>query len=147
MRILSKQTRAERIGGVDGLTLFFGALLGANLGTIQSLPIEDYIQLIVLLAGAVIAIRLISLSERKANVLWTVAFFAAILAAIAAVPALRPDGLPEEALHRIFATIGIWVAAVLLVEFWPQQDDPDVAIPAAHSDDRPPEQAPPPGQA
>ena len=69
----SAKHTGEKVGSVDGLNLFFGALLGANLGTMQSLPLLQYGKLVILLAGTVIVLRMISTSERRAKVLALVA--------------------------------------------------------------------------
>jgi hypothetical protein len=119
MKLFRSQSKAERVGSVDGLSLFFGALLGANLGTIQHIPLAEYLQLIMLLAGAVVTIRLVSHSEHKSSVFWTVMLFAALLLGAAFVPRLQPEGLSPEAFHRILTTVGVWLGAVLLVEYWP----------------------------
>jgi hypothetical protein len=69
------QTHRERRGGIDGLNLFFGALLGANLGTLEQLPLTDYVKLIVLLAFTVVGLRMISTSERRLYALLTLGIY------------------------------------------------------------------------
>jgi hypothetical protein len=41
MHSIFKYTTRNRRGGIDGLNLFFGALLGANLGTTEYWPRHD----------------------------------------------------------------------------------------------------------
>lgn len=119
MREYLVQTHRERRGGIDGVNLFFGALLGANLGTVEQMPMGDYLKLIVLLAGTVVGLRMISTSERRLYALLSLGLYMFIVGFALFSPTLRPQGLPEPALTRLGATLGVWVGAVLLLEFWP----------------------------
>jgi hypothetical protein len=112
-------TARERAGTVDGLNLFFGALLGANLGTLNSLKLSSYIYFITLLAGTVMTLRMISTSERRVYALLLLAVYVVLLVGFWTVPELHPHGLSEGDLHRTLATIGIWVASVVLLEVSP----------------------------
>ena len=58
-------TRNRKTGAIDGLNLFFGALLGANLGTIQNLKLSSYLIIVALLAGTVMALRMVSTGEAQ----------------------------------------------------------------------------------
>jgi hypothetical protein len=58
-------TAAEKRGMVDGIGLFFGALLGTNLGSIGDLSKGEYAILIVLLAGTVMSLRIFSTTDRR----------------------------------------------------------------------------------
>jgi hypothetical protein len=73
MTSIWRYTRRDKIGGIDGLNLFFGALLGANLGTLEGLALRDYVNFIVILAGTVMTIRMLSISERRWMMLGTLA--------------------------------------------------------------------------
>jgi hypothetical protein len=119
------QTKREKLGTIDGMNLFFGALLGANLGTIDALPLWDYVQLIVLLAGMVMTIRVVSTSERRVYAAATVVLYVALMTSVLLVPTLRPDGLAPGDLQRLIATLVIWLVATLLVEFWPTRESPE----------------------
>jgi uncharacterized membrane protein len=116
------QTNRERQGSIDGLGLFFGALLGANLGTVDQLPLLDYIKLIVLLACTVMVLRLLSTSERRGYALASLAVYVVVMGAFLGVPAMRPDGFSADAAARLGATLAIWVAMVLAIEYWPTRD-------------------------
>lgn len=59
-RVVPVQRAETRAGAIDGLNLFFGALLGANLGTLDHIRLVEYVQLIVLLAGTVVTVRMVS---------------------------------------------------------------------------------------
>lgn len=126
MRRWFVQTRRERAGSVDGVNLFFGALIGANLGTLEGMDLRHYAILIALLAGTVTALRLVSLSDRRGLALTGLATWLALLGAIYVIPALAPAGLQQGDLDRLAVTILIWVGAVLTFELSPIHDREDV---------------------
>lgn len=114
-----KQTRREKQGAIDGIGLFFGALLGANLGTIGEMPLNGYFQLIVLLAFTVMVLRIISTSERRGYAFLTIGLYVLTVPAFLLLPGTRPEGLSDTALARLLMTLAVWVSAVLLMELWP----------------------------
>ena len=127
MRSLFVSTAGGKVGAIDGLNLFFGALLGANLGTLDRVPLIEYVKLVVLLAGTVMALRMISTSERRTLMLAVVAVYALLLAGIAFVPSLQPRGMAVDDIQRITATLGIWVLFVLGAEMSPMERAPPQA--------------------
>ena len=116
-------TPGDKAGSIDGLNLFFGALLGANLGTMQDIAFGEYVKLILLLAGSVMILRMISTSERRWYALGTAVFCVAGVASVFFIPMLKVKGLSEAAQHKLLATLAIWLACVLLVEFSPAHKD------------------------
>jgi hypothetical protein len=118
-KALMTNTPGGKLGGIEGLNLFFGALLGANLGTIGAMPLYDYVKLIVLLAATVMVIRMISTSERRLYMMSMVALYAAILTGVVMLPSLHPKGMSDEDLHRLVATLAIWMILVLASELAP----------------------------
>ncbi|WP_162875534.1 hypothetical protein [Sphingomonas crusticola] len=120
-----RQTHREKLATVDGINLFFGALLGANLGSLDGLALGDYVKVIILLAGTVMALRNVSSSERRAYAYVTMALWAAIVASSLFVPSFRPQGLPWRDVQRLAATIAVWIAAVLVIELSPTGKAPD----------------------
>ena len=114
-----KYTPRDRRGGIDGLNLFFGALLGANLGTLDGLTTEDYVKLIALLACTIMSLRMLSTSERRWLILISLAVYCGFLAMIYVTPQLQPEGLPADDLNKLLLTIAIWVVSVVSMEFWP----------------------------
>lgn len=119
MRFVPLSTEGGKTGTIDGLNLFFGALLGANLGTLGQMPLAAYVQLIILLAGMVMALRMLSTSPRRKMMLVTIFFYLILLAGTATLPALRPKGLAGDDLHRLVATLVIWVVFVVTAELSP----------------------------
>lgn len=118
MARLWQQTEGEKRGMVAGLSLFFGALLGANLGTLGDLPLRDYVFLVILLVGAVATIQMSVTSERRGYAIGLILFYMLLLAAVYLVPSLRP-ALAEADLAKLLATLAIWLGSVVLVEVTP----------------------------
>lgn len=122
MKGLFTQTRREKAGTIDGINLFFGALLGANLGVADRLPAMSYAQLMALLAGLVVTIRIVSVSERRLYAYVSLAAYVVLMMVVLLVPALGIDGLARDDLQRLALTLAIWVGATVLVEFMPVRD-------------------------
>ncbi len=122
LRKMFRNTPGGKAGAVDGLNLFFGALLGANLGTMQALSLGEYIKLIILLAGTVMVLRMISTSERRGFMLAVLGIYVALIGGMLVLPALQPKGMPPADLHRLVATLGIWVLFVLGTELSPVRE-------------------------
>ena len=118
-----RNTKGGKAGAIDGLNLFFGALLGANLGTMQAMPLTEYIKLVVLLAGTVMVLRMLSTSERRSYMLVVLAVYALLIVGILFVPALHPKGMSAGDLNRLVATLGVWVVFVLGAELSPVSDE------------------------
>ena len=125
MRRLFRNTAGGKAGAIDGLNLFFGALLGANLGTLDALRLVDYVQLATLLAGTVMTVRMISTSERRPLMLAVLAVYAALLVALVLLPDFKPAKLDVDDLHRLVATLAVWVTFVLLIELSPVREVPE----------------------
>jgi len=123
MKKLLTSTEGGKAGTIDGLNLFFGALLGANLGTVTGLALYPYVLLILLLAGMVMALRMVSTSPRKGMMVGTILTYVVILGLVALVPGLQPKGLDPGDLHRLIATLVVWVALVLAAEFSPMEKE------------------------
>lgn len=119
------QTKREKVGTIDGINLFFGALLGANLGTLGGMSLGEYIKLVALLGGLVMTIRLVSVSERRGYALGTLGCYVILAGLVLFVPALQPKGLSPDDLDRLVATVGIWIAATMLTEFYPTRHSAD----------------------
>ena len=117
MRNIFGGSPERRQGAMDGLNLFFAALLGANLGTLDGLRLLEYVQLIIILLGTVMALRIVSTSGRLRDAL-VVLIPSALLLGIMALTAegKGPTGLQTDDLHRLIATMVIWVGFVLVME-------------------------------
>ena len=119
-----KQTRREKRAHTGALSLCFGALLGANLGTLGELPLRDYVFLVILLVGTVTTIQLSMASERRGYTAMLILLYVGILAALYFVPGARPS-MAEEDLLKLLATLAIWFGAVVMIELVPTVDPAD----------------------
>lgn len=124
MRSLFRNTARGKAGAIDGLNLFFGALLGANLGTLDRLRLVEYVQLAVLLAGTVMAVRMVSTSERRGLVLGVLGIYAMLLVCLVVLPGAKPDNMAVDDLHRLVATLAVWVIFILGIELSPIRQEP-----------------------
>lgn len=123
MRKYFRNTASGKVGGIDGLNLFFGALLGANLGLIQGLALFDYFKIIVLLAGVVMVIRMLSTSRRRSYMVFNVALYVVLVGGLLLWPPLQPKGVAVADLHRLAVTLGVWVTLIVISELLPVYDD------------------------
>lgn len=116
-------TRAGKSAAVDGLNLFFGALLGANLGTFEGLKLVHYLMMIALLAGMVMALRMFSAVQERRRVLILLGVYALLLGVILVSPGFRPQGLSDGDLNRLVATMAVWIGLALAIELSPVRGD------------------------
>jgi hypothetical protein len=122
MKSLFRNTARGKAGAIDGLNLFFGALLGANLGTLDRMRLVEYIWLVTVLAGTVMTVRMVSASERRMLMLAVLGVYAALLAAVVLVPDFKPGNMAIDDLHRLVATLAVWVVFVLGIELSPVRE-------------------------
>ena len=117
-RLFVSYTEAERRSTLAGVNLFFGALLGAHLGTMDQLPLRDYILLVVLLAGAVTGIFLV-VSSRRMSVIWlTVVLYVIVFGTMLLVPAAQPPNMEDE-FQRIVAMLAVWLVLLMSIRLQP----------------------------
>lgn len=125
MRDMFRSTSGGKAGAIDGLNLFFGALLGANLGSIQGMTLPYYVELIFLLAAVVMTVRMLSTSPRRTYMLISIALYVVIGAAFLLWKPFQPKGVAPADLQRIATTLAIWLALVLFTELSPVRDTPE----------------------
>jgi drug/metabolite transporter (DMT)-like permease len=120
-RLLSifSQTASERAAYRSALALFFGALLGVNLGLLEGLPLRQYLTAVAILAGVVMGLQLVSHARNRAYALAAILGYAAILVYVYQIRSRLFPGLDDMAVDRLFATIGMWLASMLIVEATP----------------------------
>lgn len=125
MKDLFRSTSGGKAGAIDGLNLFFGALLGANLRSIQGMPLPYYVELIFLLAAVVMTVRMLSTSPRRTYMLVSIALYVLIGAAFLLWKPFQPKGVAVGDLQRIATTLGIWLVLALAAELSPVRDKPE----------------------
>jgi len=119
MKGLWTQTPREKAATVDGINLFFGALLGANLGTLDGLGLYDYGKVIFILAGTVMALRIFSTTERRAYAYGLLGGYVLLVALFLYLLKRDPVGISPADIDRLIVTLTIWLGSVLLVEIYP----------------------------
>jgi len=121
MRRFLTSTAGGKAGTIDGLNLFFGALLGANLGSLGRMNLIVYVELVVLLGGLVMALRMLSTSPRRRMMLVTIGIYVLLLASTLFVPGLQPRGMDPVDHHRLLATLAIWIVFAVAAELSPME--------------------------
>lgn len=115
-------TSREKRAMLDGTNLFFGALLGANLGTVDQLPPGQYAILIILLAFTVMVLRNFSMSERRGQAVGLLVSYVVLVPLVLYSP--RPSVRALEASDRdnLAITLAAWVGVTLLAELLPTRE-------------------------
>ena len=117
---IDAQTRMEKRASISGLNLFFGALIGANLGSLEHLALQDYTLLISIICVIVLYIQLAPVARHR----WTYLVFLLMTVALLYAILLTPFGLqlfkdrPRPAPH-LFVTICLWLFSVGYIELRP----------------------------
>lgn len=116
---LLRQTRAERRAYRQGISLFFGALLGALLGTITNLPLRDYASLVLLLAVIVLLLQLVGAARSRIYAIGSLLTGMLLIGFGWWSDELRPAALAPEAFDRLAVTLALWLGIALLIELTP----------------------------
>jgi drug/metabolite transporter (DMT)-like permease len=128
-----KQTKAEQQSYREGVSLFFGALLGANLGTLENLKLYDYVFFIFGLAGAVMAFQSIAHARSRRYAFAMIATSMLVLLAAYLLSERLLAGMTMDQINRVFATVGVWLALLLTIELTPTTDIPSASSAEASS--------------
>jgi hypothetical protein len=123
---ITEQTAAEKRAALNGVNLFFGALIGANLGALEQLALRDYLLLICIVAVIVLYIQLAPVARRRWSNLVHLAGALGGLYVLLMTPygaqlfADRPRPTPH-----LFFTIALWLVSVATVEIRPVSEQAD----------------------
>ena len=113
MRLFNYSAKEQRTT-LASLNLFFSALLGANLGTMNEIPLSEYFKMVLLLVGAVTAILMIAVSKRGAIVFRTML----VLLAVGVLATSGTKGVEREFV-RLAITLSLWLSLLLLLRLTP----------------------------
>jgi hypothetical protein len=116
---LDTQTPAEKRAAVNGTNLFFGALIGANLGSLEVLPIGDYLLLVITISLIVLYIHLAPVTRKRWSVLAHLLFAVAGLWLLLISPVGAGLFDADRPPPHLFATICFWLVTVAWVELRP----------------------------
>ena len=114
MRISEREYRAN----LDGMNIFFGAVLGIVLGGTEAMAPLKFAGLLAMSAGMVVSILYISSSRHR------LAYAVLAVIMIALLPKLLEDMFgPGEVSSHLQPTLAVWVAMVIAVEFVPRKTE------------------------
>lgn len=117
---IKEQTPAEKAAAINGMNLFFGALIGANLGTLHEIHLRDYLLIAIIVCLIVLYIQVAPVARRR----WSYLLQLAIMLGGLYVLLLHPFGAdlfkerPRPSPH-IFITICLWLSSVASIELRP----------------------------
>jgi 4-hydroxybenzoate polyprenyltransferase len=120
------QTAAEKRAGTSGINLFFGALIGANLGSLERLALRDYVLMICIVALIVLYIQLAPVARKR----WTNLLHLAAMVGGLYVLLMTPMGAsvfgdrPRPSPH-LFVTIALWLASIAVIQMRPVREEPE----------------------
>jgi hypothetical protein len=113
----NRMTHDEYRANLNGLSIFFGAVLGFVMAGTETLGPRDFAFTLFITASAVITILYVSSSRRRI----VYALIAAVL--IAALPRilgqLLSDGTPIP--RNLQPTLAVWLGITVMVEFLPRE--------------------------
>ena len=114
-----RPTEREYQASINALNIFFGAVIGINLGGAESLSVGDYVVLLVATSAIVMAILFVSYTHRR---IWNSIVLVASLAAYWYI--LERDGFAVDVSDKLAPTLAIWGTMAILTEFMPRSKDP-----------------------
>jgi hypothetical protein len=114
------QTPAEKRAAAAAMNLFFGALIGANLGSLDAMSVRDYTLIAAIICMIVLYIQLAPVARKR----WT--YVAHLLALLVVLYFILFDPLGRDVFEdrpaptpHLFVTICLWLVSVATVEFRP----------------------------
>lgn len=124
LKALFTASEKEYQASLNGLSIFFGAILGVALGGVEELEPLAYMTLLVMVSGVVLGILYIPASRHR------VAYAVALIALLSILLMTHEPGdmilnsfpLPG----KLIPTLIVWTAATILVEFGPRSREPMV---------------------
>src|ERR1044072_3755153 len=119
-KAMGRMTEGEYRANLNGLGIFFGAVLGFVMAGTEPLAPRDFALTLFMFAAAVICIVYVSSSRQRL-------LYAAITAVyIALLPAILHEllGKGAEIPRNLRPTLAVWLAITLFVEFLPRDPTP-----------------------
>lgn len=117
---IEDQSPAEKRASTAGVNLFFGALIGANLGTLEALSLRDYTLIISIICLIVLYLQVAPVARNRWSYLANLVALTALLYMLLFDPLGRNifEDRPAPTPH-LFVTICLWLASVAAIEFRP----------------------------
>jgi len=115
---LFQMTGGERRAAVAGVNLFFAALLGANLGSLNTVSLKEQIYLSILIAGAVSGLFVAAVSSRRRTSVGILIAYALLLGMLVVAPRAALIDLKTQ-VQTIVVTLAVWTAFLLVMRLTP----------------------------
>lgn len=127
---IEDQTLAEKRAAVNGTNLFFGALIGANLGSLERLVLEDYLLLVTMVALVVLYIQLAPVARKRwrrlAELLLVVGTLYVLLMTPFGERIFKSEPPPGP---HLFYTVALWMLSIFSLEIRPIAKIPATELP------------------
>ncbi|MGX5732125.1 hypothetical protein ACWKWK_16530 [Pseudoxanthomonas beigongshangi] len=120
---LGKMSSGEYQANLNGLNMFFGAVLGLVLTGTEKLDAWQFGVLLFCLAGNVITILFISSSRNRVSYAVFALVNALLFPKVMGFLLRGPDLVPD----KIQPTLLVWTVMTIVVEFWARQKEPEAA--------------------
>lgn len=122
---IDPQTRAEKRAAINGLNLFFGALIGANLGSLEHLALRDYTLIASMVCVIVLYIQLAPVARHRWLYIAILASYVGVLYLLLLAPAgLHPFQDRPRPQPHLFVTVCLWLVSVAYIELRPMAEPP-----------------------
>jgi hypothetical protein len=115
----AEQASQEKTSYRNTLSLFFGALLGANLGTLRGLSVNEYLSLVMILAITLMIIQVITVARSRLYAIFVISLYVGLWIYGYATDAFRPAALAQEDFDKLAVTLAIWLLMVTVIELTP----------------------------
>lgn len=116
---LGRMSSGEYQANLNGMNMFFGAVLGFVLSGTEKLNAWQFGVLLTSLAGVVITVLYISSSKHRLAYSLLALFYAATFPEIMGLLLRSPEAIPD----KIRPTLLVWIGMTVLVEFWARERD------------------------
>ncbi|WP_431256875.1 hypothetical protein ACQ86G_19530 [Roseateles chitinivorans] len=114
---LGRMSSGEYQANLNGMNMFFGAVLGFVLSGTEKLNAWQFGVLLTSLAGVVVTVLYISSSRHRLAYSLLALFYAATFPEIMGLLLRSPEPIPD----KIRPTLLVWIGMTVLVEFWARE--------------------------
>ena len=114
---LGRMSSGEYQANLNGMNMFFGAVLGFVLSGTEKLSAWQFGVLLTALASVVITVLYISSSKHRLMYSLLALFYAATFPEVMSVLLRGPDLVPD----KVRPTLLVWIGMTVLVEFWARE--------------------------
>lgn len=114
---LGRMSSGEYQANLNGMNMFFGAVLGFVLSGTEKLQAWQFGVLLAMLAGVVITVLYISSSRYRLGYALLAIFYAVILPDAMDLMLHSKDTVPD----KVRPTLLVWIGMTIMVEFWARE--------------------------